>query len=173
MQYRLAAALASILVLSPPISIPTYAADTGGSTVPDCGPGKVYDKKTKKCVTQKQGAVDDDSLYDTGRQLALGGNYREAVRVLSFAENKHDPRILNYLGYSYRKMGHMLEGIGYYQEALRIDPDMVLVREYLGEAHLQMNNVPAARAQLDEIEKRCGKTCEEYQDLAAGIAART
>lgn len=173
MQYRLAAALASILVMTPVMSVPVYAADTGGSTVPDCGAGKVYDKKLKKCVPQKQGAVDDDSLYDTGRQLALNGSYEEAIKVLSLAENKHDPRILNYLGYSYRKMGHMLEGIGYYREALRIDPDMVLVREYLGEAHLEMNNVPAAKAELKEIEKRCGTTCEEYQDLAAGIAAKS
>lgn len=173
MHTRLALAFASVLMFMPILSVASYAADTGGDSVPACGAGKVWDKKAKKCVPQKQGAVDDDSLYDTGRQLALNGEYDEAIKVLNLAENKHDPRILNYLGYSFRKTGHMLEGISYYREALRIDPDMVLVREYLGEAHLDMNNVPAAKAELDEIEKRCGTTCEEYKDLAAGIAAKT
>ena len=83
--------------------------------------------------------------------------------MLSLAQNKSDPSILNYLGYSHRKAGRVLVGLGYYEEALRIDPDYTLVREYLGEAHLQLGDVAAAKDQLAEIEKRCGTTCEEYQ----------
>ena len=43
------------------------------------------------------------------------------------------------------------------------------MREYLGEAHLQMGNVTAARVQLDEIRKRCGTTCSEYTQLSSQI----
>jgi tetratricopeptide (TPR) repeat protein len=91
--------------------------------------------------------------------------------VLSLAENKADPRILNYLGYAHRKQGRILVGLGYYQEALRADPDYTQVREYLGEAHLQLGDVAAAREQLSEIEKRCGTGCEEYAELSAQIEA--
>ena len=115
--------------------------------------------------------LDDDSLYEAGHDLAMAGRYGEAIKVLSLAANKNDPRILNYLGYSHRKAGRILVGLGYYQEALRQDPNYTLVREYLGEAHLQRGDVAAAREQLNEIEKRCGKGCEEYAELAAQIDA--
>ena len=137
--------------------------------MPSCAKGKVYDKKSKKCVVQKSGATDDDSLYATGRKLAEKGDYEEAIKVLSLAQNKNDKRILNYLGYSHRKAGRILVGLGYYQEALRIDPNYTLVREYLGEAHLQRGDLASAKEQLSEIEKRCGTSCEEYKELAEQI----
>ena len=112
--------------------------------------------------------LDDDSIYEAGRDLAMAGRYGEAIEVLGLAADKTDPRILNYLGYSHRKSGRIQVGLGYYQEALRIDPDYTLVREYLGEAYLQLGDVASARNQLSEIEKRCGTGCSEY-----AIAGRT
>jgi tetratricopeptide (TPR) repeat protein len=164
---------AALLIAAPLGAGPVLAAggSGGGGSVPTCGTGKVYDKKAKKCVAQRAGAVDDETLYLTGRQLAQGGNYDEAIRVLSLAQNKNDPRILNYLGYSHRKAGRVLVGLGYYQEALKVDPNYTLVREYLGEAHLQMRDLAGAKVQLAEIEKRCGTGCEEYKDLAEQIAS--
>ncbi|MBA3449216.1 MAG: tetratricopeptide repeat protein [Pseudaminobacter sp.] len=172
MKIRLASTAAFLLVSAPLLLAPAYAAGGGGDPVPTCKEGQVYDKKTKKCVDQQgMGAIDDDSLYATGRQLALAGRYGEAITVLSLVENKADPRVLNYLGYAHRKQGRVLVGLGYYQEALRVDPDYTLVREYLGEAHLQLGDVASAREQLGEIEKRCGKGCEEYAELSAQIDA--
>ena len=104
-------------------------------------------------------------------QLAEQGRYGEAITILSLAADKTDPRILNYLGYSHRKAGRVTVGLGYYQEALRHDPNYTLVREYMGEAYLQQGNVEAAKEQLTEIEKRCGKGCEEYAELAEQIDA--
>ncbi|MFU0506709.1 tetratricopeptide repeat protein [Pseudaminobacter sp. NGMCC 1.201702] len=154
------------------VAVPAYSFDTGGNAVPTCKKGQVYSKALKKCVAQQSsGAVDDDDLYDTGRQLALAGKYDEAIRVLSRAANKSDPRVLNYLGYSYRKQGDVKRGLDYYEAALKLDPDYTLVREYLGEAHLQLGDLASARKQLAEIEKRCGTTCEEYTDLSGEIAA--
>ena len=115
--------------------------------------------------------IDDDSIYETGRKLAMAGRYGEAITILSLAADKTDPRILNYLGYSHRKSGRVLVGLGYYQEALRHDPNYTLVREYMGEAYLQNGDLDAARAQLGEIEKRCGKGCREYTLLAEQIDA--
>ncbi len=149
------------------------AAGGGGGepSTPTCPKGKVYNQKTKKCVDAQRGAVDDDSLYAAGRSLAEQGRYGEAITILSLAADKTDPRILNYLGYSHRKAGRVTVGLGYYQEALRHDPNYTLVREYMGEAYLQQGNVEAAKEQLTEIEKRCGKGCEEYAELAEQIDA--
>jgi tetratricopeptide (TPR) repeat protein len=174
MQTRIAIALATTLFAAPVLVPPAYSAGDGGdgssNTTEKCTGGKVWDQKQKKCVVPKFGQIDDDSIYEAGRELAMAGRYGEAIEVLGLAANKQDPRILNYLGYSHRKAGRITVGLGYYQEALRIDPNYTLVREYLGEAYLQLGDVDAAKNQLGEIEKRCGKGCREYTLLADQIA---
>ena len=117
----------------------------GGSSATECRSGKVWDKKSQKCVAPKQGLLDDDSLYEAGRGLAMAGRYGEAITVLGYVANKADPRVLNYLGYSHRKAGRIQVGLGYYQEALRINPDYVLAREYLGEAYLTLGDLASAQ----------------------------
>ena len=173
MQTRMASVAATFLIGAALFSLPAFSAGDGGGggdTV-ECKTGQVYDKVHKKCVPAEQGKVDDDSIYETGRDLAMKGRYDEAIKILTLAADKTDPRILNYLGYSHRKSGRVLVGLGYYREALLNDPDYTLVREYMGEAHLQLGDVAAAREQLGEIEKRCGKNCAEYAELAAQIDA--
>jgi tetratricopeptide (TPR) repeat protein len=173
MQTRLIKLAASAVLVLPLLAAPVFGAGGGGGepSTPTCPKGKVYNPKTKKCVDAQRGAVDDDSLYAAGRSLAEQGRYGEAITILSLAADKTDPRILNYLGYSHRKAGRVTVGLGYYQEALRHDPNYTLVREYMGEAYLQQGNVEAAKEQLTEIEKRCGKGCEEYAELAEQIDA--
>jgi tetratricopeptide (TPR) repeat protein len=172
MQTRIAFALAAALVVSPFVVSTAFSAGSGGgsgNTTKQCTNGQVWDKKQGKCVA-KSSMLDDDSIYEAGRDLAFAGRYGEAIEVLGLAHNKADPRILNYLGYSHRKSGRITVGLGYYQEALRIDPDYTLVREYLGEAYLQLGDVGSARDQLSEIEKRKGKGSREYVLLADEIA---
>ena len=174
MQTRFAVILAAALLASPILVSSAYSAGSSGgssgSTVTKCKSGKVWDKKMQKCVTPKQGVLDDDSIYEAGRDLAMAGRYGEAIEVLGLAADKTDPRILNYLGYSHRKSGRIQVGLGYYQEALRINPDYTLVREYLGEAYIQLGDVASARNQLSEIEKRCGTGCREYTLLSQQLA---
>jgi tetratricopeptide (TPR) repeat protein len=178
MQARLIVTLASLLVAAPLAIGPALSAGGGGgggggggNPVPTCKRGEVWDKNKRKCIVQRIGALDDDSIYETGRSLAMHGRYGEAITILSLAADKTDPRILNYLGYSHRKMGRVQVGLGYYQEALRNNPDYTLVREYMGEAHLQLGDVAAAKVQLDEIKKRCGTGCSEYTQLSSQIDA--
>ncbi|MGL4490917.1 MAG: tetratricopeptide repeat protein [Rhizobiaceae bacterium] len=132
--------------------------------------GKVWDKKAQKCADAQQGSLDDESIYETGRYLATNGRYDEAITILNFVANPDDKRVLNYLGYAYRKSGQIDVGLKYYQASLAIDPDYVLVREYMGEALIQKGDIQGAKAQLAEIEARCGVTCEPYVDLAAELA---
>jgi len=143
----------------------------GGQTVTQCKKGEVWDKKKEKCVKAQRGALDDESIYEAGRDLANAERYDEAIAVLELAANPNDPRVLNYLGYSNRKLGRVELGLKYYKAALAAKPDYTLVREYLGEAHLQMGNLREAKEQLAEIERLCGgTTCEEYRDLSEEIA---
>jgi tetratricopeptide (TPR) repeat protein len=135
--------------------------------------GKVWNKKTNKCVDAQQGSLDDESIYETGRYLAKAERYDEAITILNLVANPNDKRVLNYLGYAHRKSGQIDVGMKYYQASLAIDPDYVLVREYLGEALIQKGDIEGAKAQLAEIEVRCGKTCEPYVDLAEELAKVT
>lgn len=147
--------------------------DSGTSnTVENCKNGQVWDRRQQKCVAPKKGALDDDSLYEAGRDLAYAGRYDEAIDVLSLASDRNDKRVLNFLGFAHRKAGRLEVGIGYYRQAIEIDPAYTLVREYYGEALLMKGDVAGARAQLTAIETLCGsQDCEEYADLAEGIAA--
>lgn len=180
---RVILGLASLMIAAPLMATPALSAGGGGGggggggnggsggspTINTCKRGTIWNGK--KCVTPKRGEVDDDILYEAGRELANAGRYGDAIMVLSLAANKSDPRILNYLGYSHRRQGRVQVGLGYYEEALRVNPDYTLAREYLGEAHLQLGDVGSAKQQLTEIEKRCGKGCAEYTELSQQIAA--
>ncbi|MBB6464302.1 tetratricopeptide (TPR) repeat protein [Aminobacter lissarensis] len=179
MQIRYLRSLASALLALPLFAVPVMSADGGGgggggggmgggsgggggADPLKCRTGLVYNKKTKKCEPPKAGMIDDDSLYRAGRALAMDGRYDDAIKVLALAADKTDARILNYLGYSHRKAGRILVGLGYYQEAILNDPGCMPVREYMGEAHLTLGDIAGARLQLSEIERRCGTGCREY-----------
>ena len=57
-------------------------------------------------------------------------------------------------------------------DSLRIiNESQILVEMSNGEAYLQQGNVDAAREQLAEIEKRCGRDCREYALLSGQIDA--
>ena len=79
--------------------------------------------------------------------------------------------MLGSIGYSTRKLGDVDKGIGYYHQALAIDPGYTKVREYLGEAYLQKGDVERAKEQLTEIADRCGGPCDDYELLVKAIAA--
>ena len=164
--YFLAAAFLSVPLLATPV----HAAGDGGSDTPNCTGGKVWDKAKKKCVDPQRGMIDDDSIYETGRDLAMAGRYGEAITVLSLAADKSDPRILNYLGYSHRKAGRVLVGLGYYREALIRDPGNYAAIAGEGAAMVEKGAVERARRNLAQLESLCGGSCPETRALATAIA---
>ena len=135
---------------------------------------KVNGKSVKKCAKLTAGLLTDDELYNQARLLAKeDGEYDWALALFDFVQNKQDPKVLNYMGYSNRKAGRLETGIAFYQKALAIDPNFVLAREYLGEGYVVAGRTDLAMLQLDEIKTRCGTTCEEYQDLSKAISLGT
>lgn len=156
------------------LTAPAHAAGGGESTTivtPTCKKSMIWDRRKKKCVkAKKRSGLDDENLFAAARDLAYHSRYDEAIAVLQLVEDKTAPRVLNYMGYSTRKLGRVEEGLTYYRAALKADPDYTLVREYMGEAFLQLGQVDKAKEQLVEIEKRCGTDCREYALLNAQIA---
>jgi tetratricopeptide (TPR) repeat protein len=175
-------------LLSATLSTPmAFAAASGGSSEPAAGEtpltkkqvaakaeckkvGDVWNMKKRICEKAQSGSLDDESLYNAGREFALDGRYNEAITTLNYVANAQDKRVLNYLGYSYRKSGNIEVGLTYYKQALAIDPDYTLVREYLGEALIQMGDISGAKGQLLEIKNRCKGACPEYAELAEQLA---
>ena len=138
---------------------------------PRCKRGEVYDGKKKICVQARSGVVDDESLADYAYALAKAERYEEALVVLDLMRHPNTAEALNYRGYATRKLGRIEEGIAFYKQSVLLDPDYTLVREYLGEAYVIQGRLDLAREELAQIEKRCGTTCEPYEDLAEAIAA--
>ena len=152
-------------------------------TPQECPQGKVWDPEAKrlfgkgKCVDaaemEKPAGEKQGLIYDYGRSMAKAGHYELAIAALKTAPDQADPRVLNYLGYSSRKLGRMDDALHYYRAAVAQNPDYSLVREYLGEAYIQLGQLEKAREQLSEIERICGsKACSEYGQLADLIVER-
>ena len=129
-----------------------------------------YSAKWKKCKGYARSAMNNEELYATGYELAKAGEYDAALEFLTAGTDKNDPRFLTMIGYSTRKLGKVDEGMAFYAQALAIDPNSVTTREYLGEAYLQKKDVSSAKAQLVEIQNRCGTTCESFTELNIKIA---
>ncbi len=134
-------------------------------TTQECTDGKVYDTRTKRCVTPRSGMLSDDEIYRAARELAYDGQYENALKVLEVAENRNDPRILNYKGFANRKAGNVELGMSFYQAALTLDPDYILARSYMGQALISEGDLVGARAQLKEIETRGGRDTWAYASL--------
>lgn len=120
------------------------------------------------CAT-RAAALSDAELFYAGYWMARVGRYEEAIGYLKQARAP-DARTLTYLGFATRKSGDVGGAFAYYRAALAMDPDFVVARAYMGEAHLAAGNVTAARGELAEIAQRCGATCAAYDDLARHIA---
>jgi len=168
-----AALIASALAALLAFSLPAVAAGTGGGstqTSTKCKKGEVWSQAKNKCVKATSGVLPDNELYEEGRGLAKAGQYEWALEVLGAVVNQDDPKVLNYIGYSHRKMGDFQTGMGYYKKALSLNPDYVLAREYLGEGYVATGRVDLARIELAKVETLCGnRECEEYRDLAEAI----
>lgn len=174
-----------IVLISVGFATPALSAGSGSSSSSDskkiaCPTGEVFDRKAKDksgkmgaCVSMKDksASLTDQMIYDTGEALALNGRYDEAIDMLTLAANRNDPRILNYLGFSHRKLGRLEVGFGYYREALRLDPGFTLARSYMGEAFLMRGDVDAAREQLGLIASVVGTDAREYKLLDNAINA--
>ncbi|MCX5493982.1 tetratricopeptide repeat protein [Kaistia dalseonensis] len=140
---------------------------------PTCKNGLVWSTAVQRCVKPRSSGLTDKELLQQGRAMALAGQYQDALDVLDAVDNKQDSMVLTYIGYSHRKMGQTDVGIGYYMQALAIDPRNINTHEYLGEGYVSSGKYELAKAELDTVKQLCGDTkCEQYEELAAAIAGK-
>ena len=99
-------------------------------------------------------------------------SYSEAITQLKsfIRKDAKNADAYNYLGFSYRKSGHLPEAFKAYEKALEIDPKHLGAHEYLGEAYLQKKEPDKATATLSRLKAICGN-CAEARDLGKAIAA--
>ncbi|KAA0983466.1 hypothetical protein FQ192_29960 [Pseudomonas sp. ANT_J12] len=170
MDIRFAVFTAPLLLVAALSSSAAFAhGDEDEPAKPNCPKGQVFDNKSNKCVLQTSSLVPDNDRVDYAYRLAKDGRYEEALALLDTLKNPNTAKALNYRGYATRKLGRTDEGIGYYLQSVKLDPQYAQVREYLGEAYVIKGRLDLAQEQLQHIKSICGSTCEEYQDLAEAI----
>ena len=131
----------------------TYAAGSSSSSSSSSN----YDKAVKLIKSAKKYEQKDKA--DKAKK-----NYEKAQKLLikSNDKNPNNANILNYLGFTTRKLGDFVEGEKYYLQGLSIEPKHVGINEYLGELYVVTNKIDLAKERL-EVLKSCN--CDEYKDL--------
>jgi tetratricopeptide (TPR) repeat protein len=127
-----------------------------------------------------------DAMGSSEQPAASAVNdYRDAVRAVDKKDYKgaivllnrvlrQEPRnadALNYMGFSHRKLGDHRKAIDFYKQALTVNPDHRGANEYLGEAYLEINDLPKAEERLAHLINVCGQNCKETRELAEAVAA--
>ena len=96
----------------------------------------------------------------------------QAILLKALTDNSKNADYHNLYAYSVRKSTtpNMDVVFSHYSEALRIDPKHRGAHEYLGEAYLQVNDLPKAKEHLAALDKLCFFGCEAYSGLKMAIA---
>ncbi len=143
-----------IIITSLLISSTLLAAggDGGGSS-----DASLYDEAVK--LVKRAGKLERKEKLDKAKKL-----YSQAFTKLEKAhkKDKKDPDILNYMGFTSRKVGNFDVAEKFYLQGLSIKPNHNGINEYLGELYVQTNRIDKANERL-AILKNCN--CDEYKDL--------
>ena len=131
--------------------------------------GPVHAAGSDSAPTPQRAANPD---FTAGKAAVEAGKYADAVSLMTKVVGK-EPRnadALNYLGYSYRKLGDFDNSLAFYMKALAVNPDHRGANEYLGELYLQMGDLAKAEERLERLDSICFFGCKEYSELKRAIA---
>jgi tetratricopeptide (TPR) repeat protein len=111
--------------------------------------------------------------YTAGVKAIESKDFARAVTLLEVAVQRtaDDADAWNYLAYATRKNGDPAKAIPLYEKALALDPRHLGAHEYIGEAYLDLNDLPKAKEHLARLNKLCFFSCEEYRDLKKAVQA--
>ena len=117
----------------------------------------LYDDAVK--LVKRAGKLEKKEKLDKAKKL-----YAQAFKKLEKAHktDKKNPDILNYMGFTTRKVGNFEQAEKFYLEGLKIKPNHNGINEYLGELYVQTNRVDKANERLAVL-KNCN--CDEYNEL--------
>ena len=111
-------------------------------------------------------------LFTKAEKKVKAEQYADAIPMLEkvIKEDPKNANALNYLGYSYRKTGHLDKALSYYEQALAINPNHRGANEYLGELYLELKQLDKAQERLNVLSTACNG-CEEYTELKEKVEA--
>ena len=146
-----------ILILLFVLSLNNQVFAAGSDSSSDTSETALYDQAVK--LVKRAGKLEKKDKGEKAKKL-----YSQAFKKLNTAYNssKKNPDILNYMGFTSRKIGNFKEAENYYLKGLDLDPKHNGINEYLGELYVQTNRIDKANERLAVL-KNCN--CEEYQDL--------
>ena len=132
----------------------------GSDSSSDSGSDNYMDQyKTAKQFISRAEKLEKKDKIDRATKL-----YAKALDKLQEAhkQDRNNPDILNYLGFTLRKTGKFEEAEKHYLAGLKIKPNHNGINEYLGELYVQTGRVELAKERLAVL-KNCN--CEEYTEL--------
>ncbi len=139
-------------------------------TSKECKGVKVWDEDKNRCVRPKQSSLTPQELGQAVRELAYAGRFEDAQGVLRALPDQTSDLALTYWGFTTRKLGDVNAGLVFYGDAINRNPDNILARSYLGQAHVEAGRMMAARTQLNEIVARGGAGTWAETSLRRAIA---
>ena len=144
-----------IILISFILSTSLIAAGSDSSS--DTSKVSLYDDAVK--LVKRAGKMEKKEKPDKAKKL-----YSQAFKKLEKAHksDKENPDILNYMGFTSRKIGNFNQAEKFYLKGLSIKPDHNGINEYLGELYVQTNRIDKANERL-EVLKNCN--CKEYGEL--------
>ncbi len=110
-------------------------------------------------LVKRAGKLEKKDKSDKAKKL-----YAQAFDKLekAYKSDKKNPDILNYMGFTTRKIGNFEKAEKFYLEGLSLKPNHNGINEYLGELYVQTNRIDKANERL-EVLKNCN--CKEYSEL--------
>ena len=110
-------------------------------------------------LVKRAGKLEKKDKSDKAKKL-----YSQAFEKLekAYKSDKKNPDILNYMGFTTRKVGNFDQAEKFYLEGLKIKPNHNGINEYLGELYVQTNQIDKANERLAVL-KNC--KCDEYSEL--------
>ncbi len=155
-----------IILISLLISINAMAAGSDSSSSGSDSSQKetLYEDAVK--LVKRAGKLEKKEKTDKAKKL-----YSKAFNKLEKAHksDKKNPDILNYMGFTTRKIGNFEQAEKFYLEGLKIKPNHNGINEYLGELYVQTNRIDKANERLAVL-KNCN--CDEYKELELIIKNR-
>ena len=117
----------------------------------------LYDDAVK--LVKRAGKLEKKDKTEKAKKL-----YAQAFKKLekAYKIDKKNPDILNYMGFTTRKVGNFDQAEKFYLEGLKIKPNHNGINEYLGELYVQTNQINKANERLAVL-KNCN--CDEYNEL--------
>jgi tetratricopeptide (TPR) repeat protein len=151
-----------ILLLILSFNNQVFAAGSDSSS--DSSETSLYDQAVK--LVKRAGKLEKKDKAEKAKKI-----YSQAFKKLekAYSTDKKNPDILNYMGYTSRKVGNFGEAEKFYLKGLSLKPNHNGINEYLGELYVQTDRIDKANERL-EVLKKCN--CDEFSELELIIKTR-